>query len=309
MVLPMGRPPLGVFLAALVAVALLGACATSPSQSSRSSGKPTVVAAEDFWGSIARQLGGDRVDVESLIVNPDTDPHDYEPTPADARAIASAGLVITNGIGYDPWTDQLLSANESSSRIVLNVGHLLGLKGGANPHQWYSPEAVEKVIGAIVEDYKKLDPAHAAAYDRQRQDFETTALGAYHSAIAAIEATYAGTPVGASESIFAPMATALRLNLVTPEGFLNAISEGNEPTASDKATVDRQIATKAIKAFVFNGQNATPDVQRLVDAAKARNIAVIDVTETLTPQGSTFQAWQTAQLERLRSALAAATGR
>src|SRR5207249_89883 len=136
-----------------------------------------------------------------------------------------------------------------------------------------------------------------------------TALRPYRSAIAEIKTQYAGTPVGASESIFAPLAGPLGLNLVTPASFLNAISEGNDPTAADKATVDRQIATKAIKVFVFNSQNATPDVQRLVDAAKANGIPLTTVTETLVPKGATFQAWQTAQLERLERALATATGR
>src|SRR4029077_19698101 len=115
---------------------------------------------------------------------------------------------------------------------------------------WYSPDSVDKVIAAIVGDYKSLDPAHAADYDSLRTSFETSALGPYHSAIAAIKAAYAGTPVGASESIFAPMAAALGLDLRTPESFWNAISEGNEPTAADKTTVDQQIAAKAIKVFV-----------------------------------------------------------
>lgn len=298
--------------ALIVALALLlvmlSACGTS-SKSSASSGKLAVVAAEDFWGNIAKQLGGDRVAVQSLIANPATDPHSYEPTPGDGRAIASAKFVITNGIGYDPWTDKLLSANPASGRATLKVGDLVGLKEGDNPHQWYSPDTVEKVIGAIVEQYKKLDPTHANDYDQQKNAFETTALGAYHSAIADIKAKYAGTPVGASESIFAALSAALGLDLVTPASFLNAISEGTDPTAADKATVDHQIATKAIKVFVFNSQNSTPDIQRLVDAAKAKGIQVTTVTETLTPQGSTFQDWQTKQLQSLAAALATATGR
>src|SRR5437899_1473994 len=72
-----------------------------------SGGRPTVVAAENFWGSIAAQLGGDRVQVTSIIDNPNADPHDYEPTTADARDIATARFVIENGIGYDPWAQKL----------------------------------------------------------------------------------------------------------------------------------------------------------------------------------------------------------
>ena len=296
-------------VAAVAVSMVLSACGLGSTNSSSSSGKLAVVAAEDFWGSLARQLGGDHVDVKSLIANPDTDPHDYEPTPSDGRAIASARLVITNGIGYDPWTDNLLSANKASGRDVVKVGDLVGLKEGDNPHQWYSPAVVEKVMSAITDEYKKLDADRAGDYDSLRRHVETDALGAYHSVIADIKARYAGVAVGASESIFVPLADALGLHLLTPASFLDAISEGNDPTAADKATVDRQLAAKAVKVLVFNSQNSTPDVQRLVDAAKAKGIPVATVTETLTPQGATFQDWQTGQLQALERALATATGK
>src|SRR5438552_3066797 len=296
-------------VAAVAVSMVLSACGLGSTNSSSSSGKLAVVAADDFWGSLARLLGADHVDVKSLIANPDTDPHDYEPTPSDGRAIASARLVITNGIGYDPWTDNLLSANKASGRDVVKVGDLVGLKEGENPHQWYSPAVVEKVMSAITDEYKKLDADRAGDYDSLRRHVETDALGAYHSVIADIKAKYAGVAVGASESIFAPLADALGLHLLTPASFLDAISEGNDPTAADKATVDQQIATKAVKVLVFNSQNSTPDVQRLVDAAKAKGIPVGTVTETLTPQGATFQDWQTGQLQALERALATATGK
>ena len=296
-------------VAAVAVSMVLSACGLGSTNSPSSSGKLAVVAAEDFWGSLARQLGGDHVDVKSLIANPDTDPHDYEPTPSDGRAIASARLVITNGIGYDPWTDNLLSANKASGRDVVKVGDLVGLKEGDNPHQWYSPAVVEKVMSAITDEYKKLDADRAGDYDSLRRHVETDALGAYHSVIADIKARYAGVAVGASESIFVPLADALGLHLLTPASFLDAISEGNDPTAADKATVDRQLAAKAVKVLVFNSQNSTPDVQRLVDAAKAKGIPVATVTETLTPQGATFQDWQTGQLQALERALATATGK
>jgi len=288
----------------------MAACATSPSKSpTASTGRLQVVAAEDFWGSLARQLGGSHVQVQSLIANPATDPHDYEPTPADGRAIASADLVLTNGIGYDSWIDRLIAANRSSARKVLKVGDLVGLEAGDNPHQWYSPDAVDKVIAAITDQYKSLDASHAADYDSQRRAYENTALSGYRSAIADIRATYSGTPVGASESLFTPLASALGLRLLTPPSFLNAVAEGSDPTAADKATVDRQIATKAISLFVFNRQNSTPDVERLVGAANAAGIPVATITETLTPQGGTFQDWQTRQLHAIAASLAAAGAR
>jgi zinc/manganese transport system substrate-binding protein len=268
-----------------------------------------VVAAENFWGSIAAQLGGDRVRVTSLITNPATDPHEYEPTAIDARALAGAQLVIVNGIGYDPWAPKLLEANPVKGRIALTVGDLVGIKPGGNPHRWYSPGNVQQVIAAIVADYKQLDPKDAGYFDRQKNAFETTGLGPYKAEIALIKRKYAGVPVGASESIFAPLGAAVSLRLLTPYSFLKAISEGTEPTAHDKATADRQIAARQIKVWAYNSQNSTPDVQRLTDAARRKGIPVTTITETLTPPSASFEEWQVAQLKALASALHAATGR
>src|ERR1700759_3374853 len=110
-------------LAAAVAVAvpvLLAGCSTAPiGASGRDDSYVSVVAAENFWGSLAAQLGGDHVKVDDIISNPDADPHDYEPTAADGRAIANAGLVIVNGVGYDPWATKLAPANPASNRTDL----------------------------------------------------------------------------------------------------------------------------------------------------------------------------------------------
>src|SRR2546423_2195617 len=150
---------LGILLAGL---ALAGAgCADSQSRAAAPSGVPEVVAAENFWGSIASQLGGSRVHVTSVITSPTTDPHDYEPTAADARTVAGARMVIVNGIGYDPWAQKLIASNPVSGRIVLNVGDLVGIKRGGNPHRWYSPPNVQQTIDAIVRDYSKLEPKDA----------------------------------------------------------------------------------------------------------------------------------------------------
>jgi zinc/manganese transport system substrate-binding protein len=289
--------------AAALAVVLVGGACSTGSSSTASGGRLQVVAAENVWGSIASQLGGDKVSVKSIIDNPDTDPHDYEPTAADGRAVASAHYVIVNGVGYDPWADKLLGANPAKSRDVLNVGDLVGVKAGANPHRWYSPPDVQTVIDQITAGYKRLSPNDAAYFDQQKATFTSTGLARYNSLIADIKGRYSGLPVGASESIFSPLAEALGLNLLTPPSFLNAISEGGEPTAADKATCDTQIKTHQIKVYVFNSQNSTPDVQAQLNLAKSVGTPVVPITETLKPAKAPFQDWQADQLQTLASAL------
>jgi len=265
-----------------------------------------VVAAESSWGSIAAQLGGDRVEVTSVVGNPAADPHDYEPTAADARAVASARLVIENGAGYDPWARKLVDANPVGRRIVLDVGDLVGVGAGGNPHRWYSPPDVQDVIRQIVRDYVVLDPAGAPYYRGRQARFERNGLARYERLITTIGARHAGVRVGASESVFAPLALALGLDLVTPSSLLDAVSEGAQPTAADIATIERQIARHEIRVWVVNDQNSTPDVARLSAAARERGIPIVTITETPTPAGTTFQAWQTRQLEALAAALAKA---
>jgi zinc/manganese transport system substrate-binding protein len=300
---------LGLVAAAVAALAALLGYAGATARGSRESGGLRVVAAENFWGSIAAQVGGSRVQVTSVITSPATDPHDYEPTAVDARAIAGAQMVLVNGIGYDPWAAKLVAANPEHGRVVLDVGALVGVATGGNPHRWYSPVDVERVIQAVAADYSKLDPKDAGYFRRQETRLQTRGLAAYHTLIAAIRRKYRGAPVGASESIFAPLAQALELDLITPPSFLKAISEGTEPTASDRTTIDRQIARRQIKVWVYNSQNSTPDVARITGEARKRRIPVTTITETLFPASASFQSWQVRQLRALAAALGRATGR
>jgi zinc/manganese transport system substrate-binding protein len=302
--------------ASLALAALLAGCGRSspPLVGSAGSGAGGhaafgVVAAENFWGSIASQLAGDRATVQSIVVNPDTDPHSYETTAQDARTIAGAGMAIVNGIGYDNWMTDDLGASPSNGRVVLDVGDLLGLGQGDNAHQWYSPSSVYRVIDAIVADYDKLDPADSTYFAQRKRTLQSQGLARYNQLRQAIRARYKGVAVGYSESIFQPLGEDLGLKLLTPPSFAEAIAEGTDVTAQDKQTVDRQAQDGQIEVWVYNSQNVTPDVQRVTSIVKTRHIPIATVTETLSPASDSFQQWQVAELQGLAAALHRATGR
>jgi len=295
--------------AVALAVASGGCSATASDASTTSGGGVRIVAAENFWGSIASQLAGDRGSVKSIIVDPAEDPHSYEPTAAEARTLATAQLAIVNGVDYDPWVGKLLAANPTNGRIVIDVGDLFGLRTGDNPHRWYDPHDVDTVANTITADLKQLDPKHAGYYGARRASFENNKLADYHRLIENIRSRYAGTPVGASESIFALLAPSLGLRLLTPATFMKAISEGTEVTAGDTLTTQRQITSHQIKVWVYNSQNLTPQIQSLNALATRNRIPIATVTETLSPQTATFEQWQVIQLRRLEQALHEATGR
>ncbi|HYU62157.1 MAG TPA: zinc ABC transporter substrate-binding protein [Verrucomicrobiae bacterium] len=261
-----------------------------------------VVAAESFWGSIAAQLGGSMVSVQSVVTDPKADPHEYESSPNDARAFAEARLVILNGAGYDTWGQKLLDANPSTRRTVLDVSVLVGKKQGDNPHFWYNPAFLTQVADGISEDYRRIDAADTAYFDQRRAEL-TIALEPYTQEIATIKRQRSGTPIGATESTFAYMADALGLNLTTPAEFMEAVAQGTDPPARAVAIFHDQIAQDRIKALVYNLQTSTAVTTNLKSLAAARHIPTVGISETIDPTGLTFQDWQLKQLKSLDAAL------
>jgi zinc/manganese transport system substrate-binding protein len=286
----------------IAALLIVSAAACSTGGPASGSGVVQVVAGENFWGDIATQLGGSHASVQSVVTDPNADPHEYESNTNDARAIATAGLVILNGAGYDDWGQKLLQASPNSSRVVLDVADLLGKKEGDNPHFWYDPAAVIKVADKITAEYRSIDPADSSYFDQQRSAFATS-LQPYMHRLAEIKQKFSGVPVGATESIFAYLAAYLGLDLVSPPEFMQAVAEGNDPPADSVVTFQDQIAHKAIKVLVYNVQTATAVTTNLRIAATQQSIPVVGVSETLLPVTASFQEWQDSQLIALENAL------
>ncbi len=296
---PVRLPPL-IALATLLATTLV-ACG-APAAGSGGGKTLQVVAGQNFWGSIAAQLGGSHVSVTSVVTNPNADPHDYESSPQDARAFAQADYVILNGAGYDDWGSKLLSGNPNQNRKVFTVADLLHKKAGDNPHFWYNPEWVEQVADHITADYKAIDAADAGYFDQQRAAFHD-ALKPYHDRIAKIKSSFRNVPVGATESIFEYQAKALGLNLISPPEFMKAVAEGNDPPAQTVAEFHELVAGKKLKVLVYNVQTSTSITEDLKRLAANNGIPVVGVSETLQPVDATFQEWQDAQLLTLQNAL------
>jgi zinc/manganese transport system substrate-binding protein len=291
-----------VVVGAMVALLVASASACANSGSAGGSGAVQVVAGENFWGDIASQLGGSRASVQSVVTDPNADPHEYESNTNDARAFATAGLVILNGAGYDDWGQKLLSANPSPSRKVLNVADLLGKKSGDNPHFWYDPDFVIKVADEITAEYRSIDAADSSYFDQRRSAF-TTSLQPYVGRLAEIKQKFSGVPVGATESIFVYLAGYLGLSLISPAEFMQAVAEGNDPPAETVVTFQDQIAHRAIKVLVYNVQTATAVTTNLRIAATEQSIPVVGFSETLQPVTASFQEWQDSQLIALENAL------
>jgi len=291
---------------------LVSACGSLNSAATGSGGSQSlatinVVAAENFYGDIVRQLGGSHVKVTNILSNPNIDPHVFESNPQTSFAIEKANFVIENGLGYDTWMDQLLSASQNTNRVVLVAGKIADHTLPDNPHVWYGFDNMPTIATAITNALKKLDRAHASLFDSNLATFKQS-LVPLQQKIRQINAKYAGTPVTLTETIYLYQSLPEGLNVLTPFGFEKAIAEGNDPTADTVIATNNELSDHKAKILIYNEQTITPITTHLENEAKKLNIPVVPVYET-EPSHKTYQQWMMAQLNVLQQALATATGK
>jgi zinc/manganese transport system substrate-binding protein len=261
----------------------------------------TVVAAENVYGDLARQIGGDAVSVTSILNNPAQDPHLFEAGASAARAVAGAELVIYNGADYDPWMPKLLSVTGGGTRTTIVAAELMPVAPGGNPHLWYDPAVMPLVAKTIADSLSARDPSGAAAYAVHRQDFDRSMAGLFDR-IAAMRAKYAGVKVTATEPVFDYMARAIGLDMRNP-AFQLAVMNDTEPSARDVAAFEDDLRGRKVKVLLYNTQAAGTLSQRMRRIAEEAKIPVVGISET-EPPDMHYQDWMTAQLDALDKALA-----
>lgn len=263
-------------------------------------GKIAVVAAQNFYGDIARQIGGDRVAVASIMSNPDQDPHLFETTPGVVRQIADARIVIVNGADYDPWMEKLIAAAPRPGRTIISAATVVNAKAGDNPHLWYAPATMPAVAKAIAAALGQADSTHAADY-AARLAKTLADLDRVAQRVAQIKAKHAGKPVTATEPVFGPMADALGLTMRN-QRFQLAMMNDTEPSAKDVAAFENDLKNGKVKALIYNKQVSEKLTERLLAIARKAKVPVVGVTET-QPANVTFHDWMLGELDALDKAL------
>ncbi len=304
-----------VFAALVVLTAgVIAACGTSPPASGAASGPASaappvpVVASTNVYGAIATAVGGDAVQVTSIINSPDADPHEYESTPNDAVAVGKAKLVIYNGAGYDDFATKILAAS-GAKPATIDVAQLSGLQAQLpagqefNEHVWYSFPTVKKLADTTAIDLGQADPAHAATFTANAQAFDTK-IDALMAKLDAIKAKHAGARVAITEPVPLYMVTAAGLVNATPPQFSEAVEEGNDPPAAVlQETLALFSGPDKVKVLLPNAQTESPTTQQVERAAKSGGVPEVPVTETL-PAGTTdYATWMTQQVDALSAAL------
>ena len=302
----------GATAAGVTALALLMAGCSSAAKSETgaagavqgSAKKIVAVGAENEYADVIGQIGGRYVSVTGIMSNPNTDPHTFEADPKVAQVVSAAQLVVQNGVGYDDFMTKIEQASGSSGRQVINVQKLLGLPDStANPHLWYRPTTMPAVARAVAADLSTLDPAHRAYYTANAAAFDTS-LGAYTSAVAALKARFAGTPVATTEPVADYLLQAAGMNNLTPWSFQADIMNGVDPSPQD-VSLERSLFTgHKVKAFVYNQQVTDSLTDTLLTLAHQNDIPVVGVYETMPTPGYDYQTWMVAETSALTDAFA-----
>jgi zinc/manganese transport system substrate-binding protein len=281
---------------------LLGAACGIPLPRAAAAGTViNVVASTNVYANVVAQLGGSNVRVTSFLSDPNTDPHMYESSPADAGAVAKATLVVQNGIGYDDFMSKLEGASPNSRRVVIDVGATLGYKNGDNPHLWYKPDTMPRIAPLIVAALVKQDPADKMTFEANLQTFDNS-LKPWFAQIAAIKKQYSGTPVAVTEPVFDYAAQAAGLKILTPYTFQAAIMGGTDPSPQDVQFQKNLFSKRQIKAFFYNQQAVAPITVQLLSLAHQYHIPVVGVYET-RPLHKTYQQWMMTEMSAVQLAL------
>jgi zinc/manganese transport system substrate-binding protein len=260
-----------------------------------------IVAAENFYGDVAAQIGGPEVHVTSILTNPDEDPHLFEANPSTARELADAKLVIYSGAGYDSWAEKLLAASKAPGRQVIDVAKLVHRKAGDNPHIWYDPPTMPALAKHLADTLSGLDPSHRRDYAKRLALFAET-MKRMDAMVSELRRKYAGMVVTATEPVFGYMAEAIGLKMRN-DRFQLAVMNDTEPSAGEIAAFEKDLRTRTVKVLLYNSQTSEALTERMRGIAKQAGVPIVGVTET-EPPGKRYQEWMMSQLDALDQALA-----
>lgn len=292
-------------VAGAAALALTG-CATS-SASTNGSGDDTikVVASTNVYGSLVETIGGDHVDVTSILNDPSQDPHSFESSAKTQLAVSKADLLIENGGGYDDFMTTLSDSSKTKADTI-NVVKLSGLdKGGDaefNEHVFYSYPTMVKLVADVSKRLGTLDSADKATFEKNAEAL-TTKLEDLESQTADLKKQYDGEKVTYTEPVPGYLFDAIGLDNVTPDDFSEAIEEGDDvPPAALNDTL-KLYSSHTAKLLAYNEQTSSPETEQVKKAAEDNGVPVVGVTETL-PKGKNYVSWQQANIDAVQAALA-----
>jgi zinc/manganese transport system substrate-binding protein len=269
----------------------------------------TIVASTNVWGDIAKSIGGDRVQVISIIENFAQDPHSYEASARDQLAVNDADLIVANGGGYDPFIDALAKSAGNKDIVFAYLAEELAKEDGdhnhdhsdGNEHVWYDFHVVEDFANRLAAALAVLDSDYSSEYSDNLIDFQGE-IEILEDRIAAVSGKYSGASFVASEPVANYLLLELGLEDLTPKSFSQAIEEELDVSPKDLLEIQNLLKTKKVNVFVVNPQTGSVQIDSLVALAKQNGIPVVELSELL-PEGSRYYDWMDLNIANLEAAL------
>lgn len=250
-----------------------------------------IVAAENFYGGVARQVVPE-AEVTSILSNPNQDPHEFQTDAATAAAVAQADVVIYSGIGYDDWMERLLASGGKPGRVAIKVADLIGAKGGDNPHIWYDPKTMP-ALAAKLGGVLKL-PGSGAAFAETMKPLTDK--------IAQLSARAKGVKVTATEPVFGYMATALGMEMLNYDYQLATMND-TDPSFEQIAGFESSLRSKTAKILFYNDQVSDPSTEQMRSIATQSGVPVVGVSETQPTDAASYVDWMVSQLDEVAKVL------
>lgn len=289
-------------IAALASVGMLASVAAcgSGQSTSEKNGTIEVVASVNQWGTVAKTLGGDNVNVTSIINSTNVDAHDYEPTTSDIAKLQKAQVIIVNGAGYDAWA---VKAAQTANATIVNAAEVGGVNDGENPHVWFSAEVRKAVAQAITKAYKQVDAAKKNDFDKMNDQW-TAEENNVESKIAEVKQKTDGLAYAATESVASYLAEDMGLTDATPSGYARATANESEPTPTDIKQFTDALKAGEIKLLVVNTQEESELTGKITDAAKSVEVPMVELTEQMPEQYDSLTAWMEGLVDAFSQAIA-----
>lgn len=289
-------------IAALASVGMLASVAAcgSGQSTSEKNGTIEVAASVNQWGTVAKALGGDNVNVTSIINSTNVDAHDYEPTTSDIAKLQKAQVIIVNGAGYDAWA---VKATQTANATIVNAAEIGGVNDGENPHVWFSADVRKAVAQAITEAYEQADAAKKNDFDKMN-DRWTAEENNVESKIAEVKQKTDGLAYAATESVASYLAEDMGLADATPSGYARATANESEPTPTDIKQFTDALKAGEIKLLVVNTQEESELTGKITDAAKSVEVPMVELTEQMPEQYDSLTAWMEGLVDAFSQAIA-----
>lgn len=289
-------------IAALASVGMLASVAAcgSGQSTSEKNGTIEVAASVNQWGTVAKALGGDNVNVTSIINSTNVDAHDYEPTTSDIAKLQKAQVIIVNGAGYDAWA---VKAAQTANAIIVNAAEIGGVNDGENPHVWFSADVRKAVAQAITEAYEQADAAKKNDFDKMNDQWAAEENNV-ESKIAEVKQKTDGLAYAATESVASYLAEDMGLADATPSGYARATANESEPTPTDIKQFTDALKAGEIKLLVVNTQEESELTGKITDAAKSVEVTMVELTEQMPEQYVSLTAWMEGLVDAFSQAIA-----